>query len=85
MSDLRPGIQILYVPMHAEGDESHPDVEAGFVTSLRGDHALCRYWSKHHIGALRTTACSELTPINCLVAKKTTSQYMIDLWLVSLM
>ena len=63
--DLQPGTQIAYVPTHANGDLSHPDVEFGFVTSVRGDVAFCRYWSKGD--GLRTTANSEATPISLLV------------------
>ena len=45
---LTRGTQILYVPMHAQGDTNHPDVEPGFVTSqLTG-------------GIMRTCARNEL-------------------------
>lgn len=60
---LTRGTQILYVPMHAQGDTNHPDVEPGFVTSQRGDVVFCRYWSKHAPGELRTKANSEATPV----------------------
>jgi hypothetical protein len=68
---LTEGTQIIYVPMHANGDTGHPDCEAGFVTSVRGTNAFCRYWSKHTPGELRTKANSELTPIDCLVVQDT--------------
>lgn len=53
---LKPGTQIIYIPMHAKGDENHPDVEEGFVTTHRpgSDAVYCRYWSKHYPGELRT-------------------------------
>lgn len=62
MEELKPGDQIAYVPMHAEGDLTHKDVEFGFVTGFnREGDVFCRYWS-HFDGSLRTTINSELTP-----------------------
>lgn len=60
---LKRGDQIIYVPRHAKGDTDHPNCERGFVTSVRGDNAFCRYWRKRLPFELRTTANSELTPI----------------------
>jgi hypothetical protein len=80
---LRSGTQIIYVPDHAEGDADHPDCEHGFVTSVRGDIAFCRYWSKSHSG-LRTVANSEATPIHNLVVQDTVSQARIDRFLEGL-
>ena len=53
------GMQVAYVPTHADGDLLHPDVEFGFVTSVRSDTVFCRYWSKYELGELRTKANSE--------------------------
>lgn len=64
---IKPGMQIAYIPNHAEGDINHKDVEVGFVTSITENGAFCRYWSKHNPGELRTKANSELTPFDCLV------------------
>ena len=75
---MKPGTQIIYVPMHAEGDTEHPDCQAGFVTSLRDDFAFCRYWSKHHPGELRTKANSEATPLDCLVIQDTRPQAEVN-------
>ena len=61
------GMQIAYIPTHCNGDITHPDVELGFVTSVRGEYAFCRYWSKFSEGELRTKANSELTPKYLLV------------------
>jgi hypothetical protein len=74
MSSLQPGIQIIYVPLHAQGDTQHPDCEAGFVTSVRETVAFCRYWSKHTPGELRTKANSEATPLEYLVVQDTVPQ-----------
>lgn len=71
------GLQIVYVPQHADGVD-HKDAEAGFITSVRGDIAFCRYWSKRSPGELRTKANSEGTQIERLVAKDTRSQE--DVW-----
>jgi len=80
---MKPGTQIIYVPMHAEGNTEHPDCQAGFVTSLRTVFALCRYWSKLHPGEL-TRAHSEVTPFDCLVIQDTRPQADVDLALASL-
>ena len=65
----KPGDQIAYVPIHAQGDIDHKDVEYGFVSSDKGDYVFCRYWRNGQNGlALRTTANSEATPRDCLVA-----------------
>ena len=75
---MKPGTQIAYIPLHAEGDINHPDVEFGFVVSERGDAHFCRYWRKGHLGELRTVANSELTPTNNLVEYKSVSQDVVD-------
>ncbi len=75
---LSRGTQIIYIPDHAQGDIDHPDCERGFVTSVRGDVAFCRYWSKFDRMELRTKANSEGTPIRNLVAMDTRAQFLID-------
>ena len=82
MEGLKPGTQIVYIPTHAEGNENHPDCESGFVTSVRGDIAFCRYWRNGiepsgYYSELRTTANSEATPLANLIIKKTVPQGMI--------
>lgn len=76
--DLQRGTQIIYVPTHAEGNENHPDCERGFVTSVKPDAAFCRYWSKYHPGELRTKMNSELTPLDCLVVKKSVADSKVE-------
>ena len=78
MMALTRGTQILYVPMHAHGDTNHPDCEAGFVTSVRGDVAFCRYWSRSTPGELRTKANSEATPVDALVERWSVPQAQIE-------
>lgn len=65
--DLAVGIQVIYVPTHAEDDLDHPDCEEGFVTSVKGGYAFVRYFAKDGGARLRTTTCSESTPICALV------------------
>ena len=74
---LTRGTQILYVPMHAHGDTQHPDVETGFVTSVRGEVVFCRYWSKYTPGELRTKANSEGTPVDALVERWSVPQAQV--------
>jgi len=75
---MKPGTQIAYIPLHAEGDINHPDVEFGFVVSERGDAHFCRYWRKGRLGELKTVANSELTPTDNLVEYKSVSQDVVD-------
>jgi len=75
---LKRGIQIAYVPQHANGYEYHEDVEYGFITSVRGDGAFCRYWSKSDPTELRTKCNSELTPVRYLIVLNTRPQEMVD-------
>lgn len=74
------GTQIAYIPLHANGNIEHPDVEFGFVTSqkaaLKAHH--CRFWRKGEPGVLRTTSCSELTPDDMLVQHEKVSQDVVD-------
>lgn len=80
---LARGTQISYVPTHAKGNTSHRDVEHGFVTSVRGDVAFCRYWSKSSPNELRTKSGSEATPIEMLVIQDTRPQTAVDRMLES--
>lgn len=75
---LTRGTQIVYVPTHANGDTQHPDAEPGFVTSMNGDVAFCRYWSKSNPDQLRTTVNSEATPVDTLVVADTRPQAVVD-------
>ena len=59
MDELTRGVQIVYVPDHAEGDLKHPDCEEGFVTSIKGRVVFCRFWHKQYPDELRTKGCSE--------------------------
>ena len=77
---FRRGEQIAYIPTHAEGDITHPDVEIGFVTSQHGDTVWCRYWRKNHPGELRTVSNSEGTPIDMLVHYQSVEPDVIRLW-----
>ena len=81
---MKPGTQIAYVPMHAEGNLSHHDVEFGFVTSKSGDAHFCRYWRKNDLSQLRTLANSERTPNNCLVRYNSVMQAQVKEWLIIL-
>jgi len=75
---IERGTQIAYIPMHADGDIGHPDVEFGFVTSVRGSTAFCRYWSKSSPGVLRTQANSEGTPSSMIVRHTSTLQGIVN-------
>jgi hypothetical protein len=80
---FKRGEQIAYIPRHAEGKISHPDVEFGFVTSgpnANGDY-FCRYWLRETecdlLPKLRTKANSECTPVELLVPYKRVSAAVV--------
>lgn len=37
------GRAVKYIPLHAHGDESHPDVEYGTITSFNKNYVFVRY------------------------------------------
>jgi len=37
LEQIIPGTQVIYIPLHADHDPDHKDVEEGFVTSVRND------------------------------------------------
>ncbi len=75
--NLSKGTQIIYIPTHAENNETHPDCETGFVTNQTKPNAVfCRYWRND--GLLRTTSCSELTPLYAIVVKDSVPQHIIE-------
>jgi hypothetical protein len=77
--ELERGTQIAYIPDHAEHDIRHPDVEFGFVTSVRpGVAAYCRYWVRGKPGVLRTVANSELTDLRHLVLAHSVEQVVVE-------
>jgi hypothetical protein len=78
MDTIQRGTQIAYILVHAGNDWTHPSVEFGFVTSVRGNVAFCRYWSKHYPGQLRTTANSEATPLVRIVPFDSWPQNKVD-------
>lgn len=74
-----PGEQIAYVPLHADGDLNHPDVEFGFVERLSySDVYSCRYWRKGELGVLRTVANGEATPAENMMSVWSVPQATVD-------
>ena len=76
--DFKRGDQIVYIPLHANGDKAHPDCEFGFVTSVRPSGCFCRYWHKGSPGSLRTRANSEYTDKENLEHFRSVSQDLVD-------
>ena len=82
---MKIGTQIAYIPLHANGDIKHPDVEFGFVTAHKQGFHFCRYWRKESVGQeLRTTANSEATPDDLLVEHVSADQVVVEELLVKL-
>lgn len=46
LNDFRVGQRVIYVPMHAEGDLSHPDCEHGRISSKNEYFVFVRF-DKH--------------------------------------
>jgi len=76
---FKVGDQIAYIPLHANGDLDHWDVEFGFITGFNSEgDPFCRYWRKGEVGILRTTANSECTPIDMVVVHYSVPQSKVD-------
>lgn len=82
---LAPGTQIAYIPMHANADIEHPDVEFGFVSSVsRHCHDdgmfvyFCRFWRKGEPGQLRTVANSETCVADTIVEHVSVDQEVVE-------
>jgi hypothetical protein len=85
MSDypvFHDGDQIAYLPMHAEVDINHPDVEFGFVSTVNDAAGLasvfCRFWHKGRPGDLRTVHNSELCHKRYLRLHQSVDDWKID-------
>ena len=79
---LKRGIQIIYVPDHADGDATHPDCQPGFVTSVAKEFAFCRYWRMHNgmlvvPPDLRTKGGSEATRFKHILIADTVDQELV--------
>lgn len=73
--------QVIYVPPQAEGEINHPDCERGFVMKINEmdpTHVFCRFFHKPPGFTLRTTSCSENTPLLNLFFEKHRPQNQID-------
>ena len=43
VSDFKKGDRVTYVPLHAYGDQSHPDCENGVVSSVSENCVFVKY------------------------------------------
>lgn len=88
--NFKKGDLVIYMPVHANGIITHKDCEMGFVTSVVGDAAFCRFLRREEsdgpfldkesvIDALRTRANSEMVNRDCLIKMHgLISQYVIN-------
>jgi hypothetical protein len=74
--------QIAYIPMHAEGNVNHKDVEFGFTTTLeKNGWYFCRFFSKQNPKLLRTVANNEGVQTWQIIAYESRPQQeVIDIW-----
>lgn len=77
LKDLKVGMQIAYIPDHANGDINHSDVELGFVSAVGGYTVSCRYFYKGS-DELRTKQNGETTYLRNLVIYKHRRQTIIN-------
>lgn len=47
-SDFTPGTPVAYIPLHANGDIEHPDVEYGIVSSSNEKYVFVKYKNYLH-------------------------------------
>jgi len=73
------GLQIIYVPTHANGNLNHPDCEQGFVMYTKVDTAFayCAFWRKG-TNELRTLSNAEGVYYRDLIAAPTRSPEVVD-------
>lgn len=80
--DLGPGVQVMYVPPHAEGDKTHPHCEAGFITGQTDKLGIlqCRFWSMplSDPPEMRTTHGSEPVSTRLLIPHESVDQALVD-------
>jgi hypothetical protein len=76
--EMNPGTQVAYIPLHANDNFDHPDVEFGFVVKQENNGYFCKYWHKGRVGELRTINNSEFTYGHFLVEHDSVSQDMVD-------
>ena len=43
ISDIKPQMRVAYVPLHANGDLNHKDVERGTVSSINAKFAFVKF------------------------------------------
>lgn len=43
LQEIEPGMHVRYLPMHANGQLSHPDVEEGIVSSKNDHFAFVKF------------------------------------------
>lgn len=52
-AQFTPGDEVLYIPMHANRDPTHPDCEKGVVTSTNDHYVFVRYGNQANSKATR--------------------------------
>jgi hypothetical protein len=78
---MKQGTQIVYVPLHALGDITHPDCVRGFVIgpAPMGRTVIVHYGQSGAIGVtLRTGPHGQLTDSDRLVVVDSCEQAIVD-------
>ena len=76
----RRGMQVAMVPLYANGDLEHEDVEFGFITAVHTNHASVRFWSSVP-GHIRNMGDAESINLGLLEEHNHVEQSVVRDWL----
>lgn len=57
---MKVGDRVAYIPLHAGGDLSHPDVEMGTITSIGQVYVFVRFDTQPNDAPGRACGCEDL-------------------------
>jgi hypothetical protein len=77
---MKPGTQVVHVPVLAAGDINHPDCWRGFIAGPPIGRSIYVYIWKELGVSLRTTR-PQLTDSEHLVAADSVEQMLVEVWL----
>jgi len=43
IQDAQPNTRVIYIPLHANGDQNHPDAERGTVSSANSKYVFVKF------------------------------------------
>lgn len=70
LTDFKPDAPVSYVPMHANGNTEHPDVEHGVVSSVGRKYVFVKFEQSIRLNGVKNATAKACDP-DTLVLKKT--------------